>query len=254
MATANSNSIKALVELKRENEQLQETLNFLKMENFEFALKCNSMENILANIQAVTRDNPAKLVEASSNLCSILQACNNAQPINDLSKINEKTFFESTPIKPTQSPEKPKCNKVKPHMVNGHILYIPTINLTRVSEIHTQSNIEISSQHKDESQSSLERSSNTVSPLSKIASESSNDGAEGFNGDNQISDVEEVPDPSASKSPSHSTVLSGTFQEVKIYLNQVSQDSLNEESRNSRKSVSPRRGAKLSRSTRNTYK
>jgi hypothetical protein len=46
------------------------------------------MENILANIQAVTRDNPAKLVEASSNLCSILQACNNAQPINDLSKIN----------------------------------------------------------------------------------------------------------------------------------------------------------------------
>jgi hypothetical protein len=41
MATANSNSIKALVELKRENEQLQETLNFLKMENFEFALKCN---------------------------------------------------------------------------------------------------------------------------------------------------------------------------------------------------------------------
>jgi hypothetical protein len=34
----------------------------------------------------------------------------------------------------------------------------------------------------------------------------------------RISDVEEVPDPSASKSPSHSTVLSGTFQEVCIAM------------------------------------
>ena len=47
-----------------------------------------------------------------------------------------------------------KAHVVKPHMVNGTVLHIPTINLTRVSDLHLQSSLRSNSK-KDETNSSV---------------------------------------------------------------------------------------------------
>lgn len=52
-------------------------------------------------------------------------------------------FVIESPLKTLESPQQHstpnKAHIVKPHMVNGHVLYRPTINLTRVSDVPLRS-------------------------------------------------------------------------------------------------------------------
>ncbi|XP_008197612.1 uncharacterized protein LOC103314182 isoform X2 [Tribolium castaneum] len=201
--------LKSVIELKKEVARMEEVANFLRIENFEYALKINRLENIITSIQAVTKDHPAKLVELSDGLLKIIHTCNEVNPSTapapetkettpkDQSQISVKV----TPASPSTS-RPSKAHVVKPHMVEDSTLRGTTAASTSSQTIETENN------------STREFHSGSVSHL------------------------ENVSQASTSRSPTHSTVLSGTFQEVKIYLNQVSQESINGETR---KSVSPRR-------------
>ncbi|XP_044262009.1 uncharacterized protein LOC123009634 [Tribolium madens] len=230
-------NLKSVIELKREVARMEEVANLLRMENFEYALKINRMENIIGNMQAVTKDHPAKLVELSDCLFKIIHTCNEVNPPATVSGArdapNDQTqiSIKATPASPATKSS--KAHVVKPHMVNGHILYIPTINLTRLSENNSL---------QKENNNSLGEDSSLRGPAAQSTSaemiETENNSTREFHSGSQSSHLEDISEASTSKSPSHSTVLSGTFQEVKIYLNQVSQESINEDSR---KSISPKR-------------
>ncbi|KYB24874.1 hypothetical protein TcasGA2_TC031792 [Tribolium castaneum] len=230
--------LKSVIELKKEVARMEEVANFLRIENFEYALKINRLENIITSIQAVTKDHPAKLVELSDGLLKIIHTCNEVNPSTapapetkettpkDQSQISVKV----TPASPSTS-RPSKAHVVKPHMVNGHILYIPTINLTRISE-----NNSLQRENNSLVEDSTLRGTTAASTSSQTIETENNSTREFHSG--SVSHLENVSQASTSRSPTHSTVLSGTFQEVKIYLNQVSQESINGETR---KSVSPRR-------------
>ncbi|XP_063912962.1 uncharacterized protein LOC135129664 isoform X1 [Zophobas morio] len=227
MATSNSNIIKQIIELKKENEKLETTINYLKMENFEYALKCNRIENILCNVKTVTQKNAKKLLGASQNVCSILEECGPEQAearkttavtpevLQRRSQSNKKSLKENS-LRFNN-----KAHVVKPHMVNGTVLHIPTINLTRVSDLHLQSSVPSSSK-KDETNSS---ESDIVVDTTNDVTEAEPNLSQDFNTENQLSTLGEVSNASTSQSPAHSTVLSGNFHEVKIFVTPMSQKS-----------------------------
>ncbi|KAJ3641786.1 hypothetical protein Zmor_028264 [Zophobas morio] len=223
MATSNRNEIKQIIELKKENEKLQETINYLKMENFEYALKCNQIENILCNVKTVTRKNADKLSEASQNVCSILEECGIEQAearvatavtpevLRRRSQSNKKSLEENS-LRFNN-----KAHVVKPHM----------------SSLRSNSK-------KDETNSS---ESDTLVDTSNDVTEAEPDPSQDFNTENQLSTLGEVSNASTSQSPAHSTVLSGNFHEVKIFLSPMSQDVLNKESRKAVNSKRRRRAS-----------
>ncbi|XP_063912963.1 uncharacterized protein LOC135129664 isoform X2 [Zophobas morio] len=205
MATSNSNIIKQIIELKKENEKLETTINYLKMENFEYALKCNRIENILCNVKTVTQKNAKKLLGASQNVCSILEECGPEQA----------EARKTTAVTPEVLQRRSQSNKKslkenslrfnnKAHVVKPHMSSVP------------------SSSKKDETNSS---ESDIVVDTTNDVTEAEPNLSQDFNTENQLSTLGEVSNASTSQSPAHSTVLSGNFHEVKIFVTPMSQKS-----------------------------
>lgn len=189
------NDLKAIIELKKENEYLQERVNHLKRENFEYSIKINHMKNVVANVETIVKENPSRLVEASENLCRTIQCCNEIRLQRSPATVptipdNNKDLTKETPA---------KDDAVTPSVVNG-------------SNIATVIETQVNAQGKEPA---------VQSTLTDIKEPDANNSTQDLH--SIISEISHSEDTSEASS-SHSSSLSETSKEVKIYLYRGRQD------------------------------
>lgn len=126
----NSELTKALAETQMLYKRTTDERNYLQKELFGATLRIKKLENYIKNIDASARDSLTYIVTLSNHCTEILNSVNCAKRIAnmDLSLTN----FNQTANK-SRSHSVNKTQAVKP-MIDGHVIYSPTINLRRVNE------------------------------------------------------------------------------------------------------------------------
>ncbi|KAB0792945.1 hypothetical protein PPYR_12565 [Photinus pyralis] len=126
----NTELSKALAETQTLYKRTTDERNYLQQELFSATLRIKKLENYIKKIDASARDSLTYIVTLSNHCTEILNSVNCAKRIAnmDLSLTN----FNQTRNK-SMSHSVNKTQAVKP-MIDGHVIYSPTINLRRVNE------------------------------------------------------------------------------------------------------------------------